>query len=90
MAWPAPTTKQAQRQTAHADVPMPQTSKGPLVSGPSALWAWRLLQLVLHWVSSGADPAEEVRGAALAEPDLERYTIRLPGSSHSQCPGTNR
>lgn len=45
---------------------------------------------MLEWVSSGADPAEAVRSAALAEPDLERYTIRLPGASHSQCPGTKR
>ena len=36
---------------------------------------------MLEWVSSGADPTEAVRGTALSEPDLERYTIRLPGES---------
>jgi len=28
--------------------------------------------------SSGGDPADTVRPAALAEPDLESYPIRLP------------
>lgn len=30
------------------------------------------------WESSSENPGEPVRLAALAEPDLERYTIRLP------------
>ena len=33
---------------------------------------------MLDWESSGEHPAYAVRLAALAEPDLERYTIRLP------------
>ncbi len=33
----------------------------------------------LHeWESSSRHPGDPVRPAALAEPDLERYTIRLP------------
>jgi hypothetical protein len=30
------------------------------------------------WESSGGNPVRTVRPAALAEPDMERYTIRLP------------
>src|SRR5713226_1058907 len=37
--------------------------------------------------SSGANPGKLVRRAALAEPDLERYTIRLPVRGlRSECP----
>ena len=30
------------------------------------------------WESSGGNLGEPIRPTALAEPDLERYTIRLP------------
>ena len=33
---------------------------------------------MFEWESSGGHPVGTVRPAALAEPDLERYTIRLP------------
>ena len=36
------------------------------------------LKGMLEWESSSAHPGELVDDAALAEPDLERYTIRLP------------
>jgi hypothetical protein len=49
----------------------------------------KVVNEMLEWVSSGADPAEAVRGTALAEPDLERYTIRLPGESFAVS-GTKR
>jgi hypothetical protein len=36
------------------------------------------LRYLHDWESSGGNPGALVRPAALAEPDLERYSIRLP------------
>ncbi len=41
--------------------------------------AWSTeLGMDADWVSSGGNPGHPVRPTALAEPDLERYPIRLP------------
>ena len=36
------------------------------------------LRYLHDWESSGGHPGDLVRPAALAEPDLESYSIRLP------------
>ena len=44
---------------------------------------------MLDWESSGGNPAVMVRPAALAEPDLERYIIRLPAQAIGGVDGVN-
>ena len=44
---------------------------------------------MLFWESSGRHPIVMVRPTALAEPDLERYTIRLPAQVLGGVDGVN-